>query len=407
MMKETREITYRCGHTETVKLFTGKTGRDGKSYLDWQFENLGHEDCTECKRKNGAEMKMKMYYRDGIFYAGIVSGNSYSYKEILKEAGMTYDDSYNWNFHFSDLNYEVELEKKIELLSQKNIVITEIIDEEAVYKEALRSLRWETMNECCERMISEAPEYLQIFLRGTDKDIPKDYMEEYEKNRASIKEEMKRIQAMSLNQLEVYRSGARDPMSDQEVEEFKLLRKSAVLEVKDLLPSAPEFAAMGRWNQKVYDDKGRYFVYINNEKREISHEQYVECQEFEWGAECFVRLKKKINAMNLSQLREKKYLGELEEEELRRKAQTEAETEIVLEKPDCIKGYYWNGNYYGENKRNIYRDNVQYTLSDKEFKSIQDYQASLKKYKDALKAINDMSLDDLRRGTYRQFFTHS
>lgn len=397
-------VTHRCGHTEYERVVTDRTGRNGRDYIKWRLAQMEEDDCTKCRMENGTTAKIRMRYVEGKFYGEIMSCDSYFYKDILKEAGMKYHYGYDWCFVFKDRFYKAELDSKIELLRKKKIIITEV-EEDGVLDEELRFLKQNACNKCVERVISEAPEYLQPYLRGEVEDLPKEHTGEYERIYTSFNEEISRIKSMSVSQVEVYLSGVTEPMSEQEVEELKALRKSAVMEVREvLLINAPGFTVEGRCSKRVYGSSGTHVVFIDNTKRKLSNKEYKEFKRYKWGAECFRRLKEKIMTMNLEQLREKKYMEKVEEEELRRDAKIEAQTKIILAPPDCIRGYYWNGKYYGSSKRVIYRDDEHYTLSDQEFQSIQDYKKSIRKCKDVIKKIDDMSADDLREKLYNKFF---
>lgn len=383
-MYETRKITFKCGHTKDVSFSTEKTGKQGRSYIDYMFSGLEYEDCPDCKREKGlaegVKMTMKMYFKDGKFYAGITSRNSYDYKDVLKSAGMKFDREYNWNFAFENRDYKELLNKKIEDLKAQNIIITEV-DENNVFRTELHYRKLITVGKLEKEML------------GKDHESKVKY--------AKLIRKINR--AIDIAQLEAYLAVFAEE-SDPEADELTTLKASAIAEMKEqMIAEAPSFTKEGKWNGTIYGKAGNYSVYINGDKREVSDEEYAEYKSYEKGIEDFNKMKETISAMTVEQLKNKEYMPDLEGEELRKESTTEARTEIVLDKPSCIDGYNWNGRYYG-NGRKIYRDNKSYILSDAEYQSIQDYQASLKKYKEVAAAIKGMSKAELKAKAYRKLF---
>lgn len=206
---------------------------------------MEHDDCTKCRMENGTTAKIRMRYVEGQFYGEIMSCDSYFYKDILKEVGMKYHYGYDWCFVFKDRFYKAELDSKIELLRKKKIIITEV-GEDGVLDEELRFLKQNARNKCVERVISEAPEYLQPYLRGEVED--------------------------SGLFVTVYYQIALDRQKRWKEKKDKI----AAIE----RPIVPNVLKGHKWNQKIYGKSGNYSIYPDGEKTVITDEQAGEIKNY-------------------------------------------------------------------------------------------------------------------------------
>lgn len=396
-MKSKRLVTYKCGHEEEIELYTTKKGKDGRSFLDWSFDNLKHCDCEKCKRENGAKSQMFINFDDGKFIASI-GNNLYNYKDILKECGMRYDSTYGWYYSFNNKNYKELLDKKIEILKEHKIVVTKVIEDGNLEEEERKYYKSLSIQKLRDSI-------MEIIPNDMDKNS-----EEYNTYRETLKKEISRISTLSIDELKNYEFNPNSE-DDEEVKEkiakkelLNNLKKEAIKEVEEkILTPRPAFADEGYWNQKVYGAKGNRSIYIGREKRSITEEEYEQWNAYVNSIDEFRRIRVLILGMSIEQLQNKEYLIEIEGNEIRENATLEIKRDILRDKPSCINGY-WNGRFYGKNEREIYIDSKKRTLSDEEYQSIQDYQNSIKKYNEIVKKLENMSLSDLRSKEYKKLY---
>ena len=82
--------------------------------------------------------------------------------------------------------------------------------------------------------------------------------------------------------------------------EQKLFRKhnkkklEAQKQLADLLPEKPECIRDGHWNEKVYGKAGRYSIYLDGNKVNISDEEAVGLEEYLGNMEKYRKKKKEL-----------------------------------------------------------------------------------------------------------------
>ena len=245
-------VTYSCGHEGTVQLFGKADARDRKIKY---YEEYGL--CSECYKKQKQEENAKL----GLLIGGSVedtlsdkgeiqirlffAGDTLPYKEEIKALGYRWtavDASQMAYMHKPDMGWvKVVPYEHLEEEKEKAFAIgakeAEISDRELA-----------NQKERYQEMLSEQ----RIYKRNLRKKAPQDTSENREK---------------------------------QQMYEEKL---------RSLCPVEPDVIRGKYWNEKVYGKAGRYSIYLDGNKVNISDEEAVGLEEYLGNMEKYRKKKKEL-----------------------------------------------------------------------------------------------------------------
>ena len=233
-------ITYSCGHEGTVQLFGKSEERERKIKY---YEEFGL--CAECYKKQKQEENTKL----GLLIGGSVA-------DTLSDKG----------------------EIQIRLFFAGDTL---------PYKEEIKALgyRWTAVD-------ASQMAYMRKPDMGWVKVVPYEHLEEEKEKAFAIGAKEAEISDRELeNQKERYQ----EMLSEQ-----KLFRKhnkkklEAQKQLADLLPEKPECIRDGHWNEKVYGKAGRYSIYLDGNKVNISDEEAVGLEEYLGNMEKYRKKKKEL-----------------------------------------------------------------------------------------------------------------
>ena len=233
-------ITYSCGHEGTVQLFGKSEERERKIKY---YEEFGL--CTECYKKQKQEENAKLGFLIGGSVADTLSGKG-EIQICLSFAGDTLP-----------------------------------------HKEEIKALgyRWTAVD-------ASQMAYMRKPDMGWVKVVPYEHLEEEKEKAFAIGAKEAEISDQELeNQKERYQ----EMLSEQ-----KLFRKhnkkklEAQEQLAGLLPEKPECIRDGHWNEKVYGKAGRYSIYLDGNKVNISDEEAVGLEEYLGNMEKYRKKKKEL-----------------------------------------------------------------------------------------------------------------
>ena len=233
-------ITYSCGHEGTVQLFGKSEERERKIKY---YEEFGL--CTECYKKQKQEENAKL----GFLIGGSVA-------DTLSEKG------------------EIQ-------------ICLSFVGDTLPHKEEIKALgyRWTAVD-------ASQMAYMRKPDMGWVKVVPYEHLEEEKEKAFAIGAKEAEISDRELeNQKERYQ----EMLSEQ-----KLFRKhnkkklEAQKQLADLLPEKPECIRDGHWNEKVYGKAGRYSIYLDGNKVNISDEEAVGLEEYLGNMEKYRKKKKEL-----------------------------------------------------------------------------------------------------------------
>ena len=228
-------ITYSCGHEGTVQLFGKSEERERKIKY---YEEFGL--CTECYKKQKQEENAKLGFLIGGSVADTLSGKgeiqiclSLPHKEEIKALG------YRWT---------------------------------AVDASQMAYMRKPDM--------------------GWVKVVPYEHLEEEKEKAFAIGAKEAEISDRELaNQKERYQ----EMLSEQKLFRKRNKKKlEAQKQLADLLPEKPECIRDGHWNEKVYGKAGRYSIYLDGNKVNISDEEAVGLEAYLGNMEKYRKKKKEL-----------------------------------------------------------------------------------------------------------------
>lgn len=137
-------------------------------------------------------------------------------------------------------------------------------------------------------------------------------------------------------------------------------------------PATPEIITGHKWNGTVYGEKGRYSIYLNREKVEVSDSEAEGLKQYAADKETYQNLSR---AKDLGILEE--YIEAFEEKQ----AEINKITKPVV--PEKIKGIKWNETVYGKNGNySIYVNGTKIMISDFEAEEIRQYLSDRQAYDD-------------------------
>ena len=233
-------ITYSCGHEGTVQLFGKSEERERKIKY---YEEFGL--CTECYKKQKQEENAKLGFLIGGSVADILSGKG-EIQICLSFAGDTLP-----------------------------------------HKEEIKALgyRWTAVD-------ASQMAYMRKPDMGWVKVVPYEHLEEEKEKAFAIGAKEAEISDRELaNQKERYQ----EMLSEQKLFRKRNKKKlEAQKQLADLLPEKPECIRDGHWNEKVYGKAGRYSIYLDGNKVNISDEEAVGLEEYLGNMEKYRKKKKEL-----------------------------------------------------------------------------------------------------------------
>ena len=233
-------VTYSCGHEGTVQLFGKADARDRKIKY---YEEYGL--CSECYKKQKQEENAKL----GLLIGGSV-------EDTLSDKG----------------------EIQIRLFFAGDTL---------PYKEEIKALgyRWTAVD-------ASQMAYMHKPDMGWVKVVPYEHLEEEKEKAFAIGAKEAEISDRELaNQKERYQ----EMLSEQKLFRKRNKKKlEAQKQLADLLPEKPECIRDGHWNEKVYGKAGRYSIYLDGNKVNISDEEAVGLEEYLGNMEKYRKKKKEL-----------------------------------------------------------------------------------------------------------------
>ena len=233
-------ITYSCGHEGTVQLFGKSEERERKIKY---YEEFGL--CTECYKKQKQEENAKLGFLIGGSVADTLSGKG-EIQVCLSFAGDTLQ-----------------------------------------HKEEIKALgyRWTAVD-------ASQMAYMHKPDMGWVKVVPYEHLEEEKEKAFAIGAKEAEISDRELaNQKERYQ----EMLSEQKLFRKRNKKKlEAQKQLADLLPEKPECIRDGHWNEKVYGKAGRYSIYLDGNKVNISDEEAVGLEEYLGNMEKYRKKKKEL-----------------------------------------------------------------------------------------------------------------
>jgi len=233
-------ITYSCGHEGTVQLFGKSEERERKIKY---YEEFGL--CTECYKKQKQEENAKLGFLIGGSVADTLSGKG-EIQICLSFAGDTLP-----------------------------------------HKEEIKALgyRWTAVD-------ASQMAYMRKPDMGWVKVVPYEHLEEEKEKAFAIGAKETEISDRELaNQKERYQ----EMLSEQKLFRKRNKKKlEAQKQLADLLPEKPECIRDGHWNEKVYGKAGRYSIYLDGNKVNISDEEAVGLEEYLGNMEKYRKKKKEL-----------------------------------------------------------------------------------------------------------------
>ena len=233
-------ITYSCGHEGTVQLFGKSEERERKIKY---YEEFGL--CTECYKKQKQEENAKLGFLIGGSVADTLSGKG-EIQICLSFAGDTLP-----------------------------------------HKEEIKALgyRWTAVD-------ASQMAYMRKPDMGWVKVGPYEHLEEEKEKAFAIGAKEAEISDRELaNQKERYQ----EMLSEQKLFRKRNKKKlEAQKQLADLLPEKPECIRDGHWNEKVYGKAGRYSIYLDGNKVNISDEEAVGLEEYLGNMEKYRKKKKEL-----------------------------------------------------------------------------------------------------------------
>lgn len=137
-------------------------------------------------------------------------------------------------------------------------------------------------------------------------------------------------------------------------------------------PATPEIIIGHEWNGRVYGEKGRYSIYLNREKVEISDSEAEELKQY--AAD-------KVTYQNLSHAKDLGILEEYIEAFEEKQAEIDKITKPVA--PEKIRNKKWNETVYGKSgNQSIYINGNKIMISDSEAEEIRQYLSDRQAYDD-------------------------
>ena len=231
-------ITYSCGHEGTVQLLGKSEERERKIKY---YEEFGL--CTECYKKQKQEENAKL----GFLIGGSVA-------DTLSEKG------------------EIQ-------------ICLSFAGDTLPHKEEIKALgyRWTAVD-------ASQMAYMRKPDMGWVKVVPYEHLEEEKEKAFAIGAKEAEISDRELaNQKERYQ----EMLSEQKLFRKRNKKKlEAQKQLADLLPEKPECIRDGHWNEKVYGKAGRYSIYLDGNKVNISDEEAVGLEEYLGNMESTVRKRK-------------------------------------------------------------------------------------------------------------------
>ena len=233
-------ITYSCGHEGTVQLFGKSEERERKIKY---YEEFGL--CTECYKKQKQEENAEL----GLLIGGSVV-------DTLSDKG----------------------EIQIRLFFAGDTL---------PHKEEIKALgyRWTAVD-------ASQMAYMHKPDMGWVKVVPYEHLEEEKEKAFAIGAKEAEISDRELaNQKERYQ----EMLSEQKLFRKRNKKKlEAQKQLADLLPEKPECIRDGHWNEKVYGKAGRYSIYLDGNKVNISDEEAVGLEEYLGNMEKYRKKKKEL-----------------------------------------------------------------------------------------------------------------
>lgn len=233
-------ITYSCGHEGTVQLFGKSEERERKIKY---YEEFGL--CAECYKKQKQEENAKL----GFLIGGSVA-------DTLSEKG------------------EIQ-------------ICLSFAGDTLPHKEEIKALgyRWTAVD-------ASQMAYMHKPDMGWVKVIPYECLEEEKEKAFAIGAKEAEVSDRELaNQKERYQ----EMLSEQKLFRKRNKKKlEAQKQLADLLPEKPECIRDGHWNEKVYGKAGRYSIYLDGNKVNISDEEAVGLEGYLGNMEKYRKKKKEL-----------------------------------------------------------------------------------------------------------------
>ena len=234
-------VTYSCGHEGTVQLFGKADARDRKIKY---YEEYGL--CSECYKKQKQEENAKL----GLLIGGSV-------EDTLSDKG----------------------EIQIRLFFAGDTL---------PYKEEIKALgyRWTAVD-------ASQMAYMHKPDMGWVKVVPYEHLEEEKEKAFAIG--AKEAEMISDRELANQKERYQEMLSEQKLFRKRNKKKlEAQKQLADLLPEKPECIRDGHWNEKVYGKAGRYSIYLDGNKVNISDEEAVGLEEYLGNMEKYRKKKKEL-----------------------------------------------------------------------------------------------------------------
>ena len=234
-------ITYSCGHEGTVQLFGKSEERERKIKY---YEEFGL--CTECYKKQKQEENAKL----GFLISGSVA-------DTLSEKG------------------EIQ-------------ICLSFAGDTLPHKEEIKALgyRWTAVD-------ASQMAYMRKPDMGWVKVVPYEHLEEEKEKAFAIG--AKEAEMISDRELANQKERYQEMLSEQKLFRKRNKKKlEAQKQLADLLPEKPECIRDGHWNEKVYGKAGRYSIYLDGNKVNISDEEAVGLEEYLGNMEKYRKKKKEL-----------------------------------------------------------------------------------------------------------------